>query len=226
MIYLLEDDDNIRKLVLYAFASQEMDVMGFSKPSEFWPQIDKEIPELILLDIMLPEEDGMEILKKLRKREDTKDVTIMMLTAKGSEYEKVMGLNEGADDYVTKPFGMLELVARVNAHLRRANKGNTTKTKEYRLNDLYICPAKHEVKVAGENITLTLKEYKMLNMLAENEGMVLGREVLLEKIWGYDYMGETRTVDVHIRTLRKKLGVAGDYIQTVKGVGYKIGGEK
>ena len=223
MIYLLEDDDNIRKLILYTFASQNMDAMGFAKPSEFWKQIDKELPSLILLDIMLPEEDGLQVLKKLRNNSSTADIPIIMLTAKGSEYDKVVGLNGGADDYIVKPFGMLELVARVNAHLRRTM--NQNKVKEFVLKDLYVCPAKHIVKVKDEKITLTLKEFELLCLLLDNEGIVLSRNQLIDRIWGYAFDGETRTVDVHIRTLRKKLKSAGEYIETVKGVGYKIGGE-
>ena len=223
MIYLLEDDDNIRKLVLYTFSSQNIDAMGFAKPSEFWKQIDKEIPDIVLLDIMLPEEDGLQVLKKLRNNSATADITIIMLTAKGSEYDKVIGLNGGADDYVAKPFSMLELVARVNAHLRRTT--NQHKIKEFILKDLYVCPVKHIVKVGDEKITLTLKEFELLCLLLDNEGIVLSREQLIDRIWGYSFDGETRTVDVHIRTLRKKLKSAGEYIETVKGVGYKIGGE-
>ncbi|MBE5934975.1 MAG: response regulator transcription factor [Lachnospiraceae bacterium] len=223
MIYLLEDDENIRKLVLYTFNSQGMEAMGFMKPSEFWAQMKRQLPDIILLDIMLPEEDGLSILKKLREEGKTENIPVIMLTAKGSEYDKVIGLNEGADDYISKPFSMLELVARVNARLRRIEKNS--KVKEYKLEELYVCPAKHLVKVAGEKIVLTFKEYEMLCLLLANEGMVLSRNQLLEKIWGYEYEGETRTVDVHIRTLRKKLGVAGEYIHTVKGVGYKIGGD-
>lgn len=223
MIYLLEDDDNIRKLILYTFASQNMDAMGFAKPSEFWKQIDKELPSLILLDIMLPEEDGLQVLKKLRNNSSTADIPIIMLTAKGSEYDKVVGLNGGADDYIVKPFGMLELVARVNAHLRRTM--NQNKVKEFVLKDLYVCPAKYIVKVKDEKITLTLKEFELLCLLLDNKGIVLSRNQLIDRIWGYAFDGETRTVDVHIRTLRKKLKSAGEYIETVKGVGYKIGGE-
>lgn len=223
MIYLLEDDDNIRKLVLYTFSSQNIDAMGFAKPSEFWKQIDKEIPDIVLLDIMLPEEDGLQVLKKLRNNSATADVTVIMLTAKGSEYDKVIGLNGGSDDYVAKPFSMLELVARVNAHLRRTT--NQHKIKVFILKDLYVCPAKHIVKVRDEKITLTLKEFELLCLLLDNEGIVLSREQLIDRIWGYSFDGETRTVDVHIRTLRKKLKSAGEYIETVKGVGYKIGGE-
>ena len=146
-----------------------------------------------------------------------------MLTAKGSEYDKVIGLNGGADDYVAKPFSMLELVARVNAHLRRTT--NQHNIKEFILKDLYVCPAKHIVKVRDEKIILTLKEFELLCLLLDNEGIVLSREQLIDRIWGYSFDGETRTVDVHIRTLRKKLKSAGEYIETVKGVGYKIGGE-
>lgn len=223
MVYLLEDDDNIRKLVIYTLTSQGIEAMGFTKPSEFWSQLKVELPSLVLLDIMLPEEDGLQVLSKLRNKKETKDIFVVMMTAKGSEYDKVIGLNSGADDYVVKPFGMLELVARVNAHLRRINKD--TGVKEYRLNELYVCPDKHEVRVTDQKVTLTLKEYDMLCLLLENEGIVLSRDTLLNKIWGYDYVGETRTVDVHIRTLRKKLGIAGEYIYTIKGKGYKIGGD-
>ena len=223
MIYLLEDDDNIRKLILYTFESQNMDAMGFAKPSEFWKQLDKELPSLVLLDIMLPEEDGLQVLKKLRNNSLTADIPIIMLTAKGSEYDKVVGLNGGADDYVVKPFGMLELIARVNAHLRRTMSQH--KVKEFVLKDLYVCPAKHIVKVADEKITLTLKEFELLCLLLDNEGIVLSRDQLIDRVWGYAFDGESRTVDVHIRTLRKKLKSAGEYIETVKGVGYKIGGE-
>ena len=208
---------------MYTLDTQGIEAMGFMKPSEFWLQMKNETPDLILLDIMLPEEDGISILKKLRENSNTEYIPVIMLTAKGSEYDKVVGLNEGADDYIAKPFSMLELVARVNARLRRVKKKEDVK--EYKLKELYVCPAKHSVKVSGEKITLTLKEYEMLCLLLANEGIVLSRNKMLEKIWGYEYEGETRTVDVHIRTLRKKLGVAGEYIETVKGIGYKIGGE-
>lgn len=224
MIYLLEDDENIRKLVVYTFQSQGMETIGFAKPSDFWKQMKKELPSLILLDIMLPEEDGLSILKEIKSKNSTKNLPVIMLTAKGSEYDKVLGLNEGADDYVSKPFGMMELVARVNALLRRTMDVKMA-LKEYNMDLLYVCPAKHIVKVENEDIKLTLKEFELLCYLLENEGIVLNRTQILDKIWGYTYEGETRTVDVHIRTLRKKLKKAGEYIQTVKGIGYKIGGE-
>ena len=211
MIYLVEDDESIRELVVYTLKSQGMEAKGFERPSQFWKELDKEIPSLILLDVMLPEEDGISILKKLRTRPDTRKLPIIMLTAKGSEYDVVMGLDSGADDYIPKPFRMMELISRIKAALRRAeDKG----AEEYRLENLYVSPMKHVV---------TLKEYEMLCLLLKNSGMVLSRTQLLNQIWGYEFDGESRTVDVHIRTLRQKLGSAGDLIETVRGVGYKIG---
>lgn len=225
MIYLIEDDENIRKLVTYTLNSQGMECEGFERAKEFWKQIEKKEPELILLDIMLPGEDGMEILKKLKKNSEWQHIPVIMLTAKSSEYDKVLGLNEGADDYVTKPFGMMELLARVNAVLRRSEKVVKGKEKEYYHGILYVNPKKHLVKVNEEEIILTLKEYEILNCLIENKEIVFTRSQLLDKVWGYSFDGETRTVDVHIRSLRKKLKDAGNYIETVKGVGYKLGGK-
>lgn len=220
MIYLVEDDESIRELVVYTLKSQGMDARGFEKPSLFWKDLEKEIPSLILLDIMLPEEDGISILKKLRARPDTRKVPIIMLTARGSEYDTVMGLDSGADDYIPKPFRMMELISRIRARLRRAeDKG----AEEYRLGNLYVCPSRHLVTVNKEQVNLTLKEYEMLCLLLKNSGMVLSRTQLLNQIWGYEFDGESRTVDVHIRTLRQKLGEAGDLIETVRGIGYKIG---
>ena len=220
MIYLVEDDESIRELVVYTLKSQGMEAKGFERPSQFWKELDKEIPSLILLDVMLPEEDGISILKKLRTRPDTRKLPIIMLTAKGSEYDVVMGLDSGADDYIPKPFRMMELISRIKAALRRAeDKG----AEEYRLKNLYVSPMKHVVMVDQEPVSLTLKEYEMLCLLLKNSGMVLSRTQLLNQIWGYEFDGESRTVDVHIRTLRQKLGSAGDLIETVRGVGYKIG---
>lgn len=220
MIYLVEDDESIRELVVYTLKSQGMDARGFEKPSLFWKELEKEIPSLILLDIMLPEEDGISILKKLRARPDTRKVPIIMLTARGSEYDTVMGLDSGADDYIPKPFRMMELISRIRARLRRAeDKG----AEEYRLGNLYVCPSRHLVTVNKEQVNLTLKEYEMLCLLLKNSGMVLSRTQLLNQIWGYEFDGESRTVDVHIRTLRQKLGEAGDLIETVRGIGYKMG---
>ena len=220
MIYLVEDDESIRELVVYTLKSQDMDAKGFERPSLFWKELEKELPSLILLDIMLPEEDGISILKKLRARPDTRKLPVIMLTAKGSEYDTVLGLDSGADDYIPKPFRMMELISRVRARLRRAeDKG----AEEYRIGSLYVCPSKHMVTVNKEPVSLTLKEYEMLCLLLKNSGMVLSRIQLLNQIWGYEFDGESRTVDVHIRTLRQKLGEAGDLIETIRGIGYKMG---
>ncbi|HIX28108.1 MAG TPA: response regulator transcription factor [Candidatus Blautia stercoravium] len=223
MVYLVEDDESIRELVVYTLNSQGIEAEGFSMPSDFWETLEKRVPDLILLDIMLPEEDGLSILQKLRKRSDTKQVPIAMLTAKGSEYDTVKGLDSGADDYIPKPFRMMELVSRVKALLRRSAKSEGTDM-EYTLGNLYVSQKKHQVKVDGEEITLTLKEFEILLLLLSNPGIVFTRAQLLDKIWGYQFDGESRTVDVHIRTLRQKLKDAGRYIETVRGMGYKIGG--
>ena len=223
MIYLVEDDESIRELVVYTLNSQGMEAEGFEVPSAFWKAVEKRVPDLVLLDIMLPEEDGLEILKKLRKRSDTRQLPIAMLTAKGSEYDTVKGLDSGADDYIPKPFRMMELVSRVKALLRRA--GHTEEEEQdYTLGCLAVSSQRHHVKVEGEEIVLTLKEFEMLLLLISNPGIVFTRAQLLDKIWGYQFDGESRTVDVHIRTLRQKLGKAGQYIETVRGMGYKIGG--
>ena len=220
MIYLVEDDESIRELVVYTLKSQDLDAKGFEKPSLFWKELDKELPSLILLDIMLPEEDGISILKKLRARPDTRELPIIMLTAKGSEYDTVLGLDSGADDYIPKPFRMMELISRIKARLRRVeDKG----AEEYRMGNLYVCPSRYVVTVNQEPVSLTLKEYEMLCLLLKNSGIVLSRTQLLNQIWGYEFDGESRTVDVHIRTLRQKLGEAGDLIETVRGIGYKMG---
>ena len=180
------------------------------------------MPRLILLDIMLPEEDGIQILKKLRASAKTAKIPVMMLTAKGSEYDKVLGLDCGADDYMPKPFGMMELLARVKALIRRSETTAFSPT-EYRVGNLYVCPSKHITKVDGTDVSLTLKEFEMLCMLLKNKGIVLTRDQILNAVWGYSFDGESRTVDVHIRTLRQKLGSAGDCIETVRGIGYKRG---
>ena len=221
MIYFLEDHNSIRELVVYTMNSTGFDAMGFSKPTEFWEAMEKELPSLVLLDIMLPEEDGLSILKKLRANPTTKRLPVMMLTAKDSEYDKVLGLDSGADDYVPKPFGMMELMARIKALLRRVSP-QETQEKDYSVGRLYVSPARHQVKVDGNEVALTLKEFELLCFLLENDGMVLTRDKILARIWGYDFDGETRTVDVHVRTLRQKLGECGSLIETVRGVGYKI----
>ena len=224
MIYLVEDDESIRELVVYTLKSQGMDAKGFERPSLFWKELEKEAPALILLDIMLPEEDGISILGKLRKKSATRDLPIIMMTAKGTEYDKVLGLDSGADDYITKPFGMMELVSRVKAVLRRSSRNE--KKDEIVVGQLKIYPNKHKVKSCGNEVTLTNKEFKLLCLLVESKGNVLNRDQLLTNIWGYDFDGETRTVDVHIRSLRQKLGECGKLIETVRGIGYRIGGNE
>ena len=222
MIYLLEDDSNIRDFVLYALNGQDMEAEGFERPSEFWAALSQRMPDLVLLDIMLPEEDGMEILRKLRAKPDTRRLPVIMLTAKDTEFDRVLGLDEGADDYVAKPFSMLELVSRIRAVLRRSG-GSAA---DFRLGRLYISPEKHQVQVDGQDVALTLKEFELLRILLENRGRVLTRTQLQDHVWGYEFDGESRTVDVHIRTLRQKLGACGEIIETVRGVGYKIGDGK
>ena len=223
MIYLLEDDDSIRKLVIYGLESQGYEAQGFELPSLFWKAMGKQLPELILLDIMLPEEDGLTILQKLRSASATKKIPVIMLTAKNTEYDRVIGLDNGADDFVSKPFGMMELVARVRAVLRRTEPASSST--EYQVGPLYVSPERHIVKVNGQDVTLTYKEFEILCLLLENEGVVLTRSVLMDRIWGCEFERENRTLDVHIRTLRAKLGEAGSCIETVRGVGYKMGGE-
>jgi len=221
MIYLVEDDDNIRKLVSYALSKEGFEVQGYSVPKEFWKGVAAGLPELILLDIMLPGEDGLSVLEKLKKDARTEHIPVVMLTAKGSEYDKVTGLDMGADDYVAKPFGTMELISRVRAVLRRYEKTETNKI--YEIGELYVEPAKHIISVSGKAVSLSYKEYLLLIVLLEAEGNVVERERLLTSVWG-EYYTESRTLDVHIRKLRVKLGDAGALIQTVKGIGYKLGG--
>lgn len=222
MIYLVEDDDNIRKLVCYALSKEGYEVKGFAYPSEFWTAFEDFRPKLIMLDIMLPEEDGLSILKKLRTNGN--DIPVIMLTAKGSEYDKVTGLDMGADDYIAKPFGMTELVSRVRALLRRAYK-DEKKCVEYKIDGLYVNPEKHIIRADGEDIKLSYKEYSLLLTLLEANGNVVSRDELLSKVWG-EFYDESRTLDVHIRKLRVKLGNSGGLIHTVKNIGYKIEGER
>ena len=223
MIYFLEDDASIQKLVCYALAKEGYEIKGLSLPSEFWKEIQKEVPELILLDIMLPEEDGISILKKLREDKKYQDIPVIMITAKTSEFDKVTGLDMGADDYITKPFGMIELASRVNAVLRRYKKTQVVNTKEFVLGNLYVNPEKHIIKLNGEDLVLSFKEYSLLLILLEADGKVVSREELLTKVWG-EFYEESRTLDVHIRKLRVKLENSGVKIETVKNIGYKIGG--
>ena len=222
MIYFLEDDDSIRELVIYTLRNTGMEAMGFSRPSAFWEAMQQEeLPALVLLDIMLPEEDGVSVLKKLRANRATKTLPVIMLTAKGTEYDQVMGLDYGADDYITKPFGMMALIARIKAVLRRS--APSKEEQEYVLGDLYVNPTRHIVRVGKEPVSLTLKEFELLCLLLEHQGVVFTRDRLLNHIWGYAFDGESRTVDVHVRHLRQKLGECGKYIETVRGIGYRAG---
>lgn len=221
MIYLVEDDDSIRELVLYTLHTTGFEAEGFRNAADFWQALEKELPQLVLLDIMLPDEDGLHILKRLRSGAETADLPVMMLTAKSSEYDRVVGLDSGADDYMPKPFGMMELVSRVRALLRRAAKP-AAEDKLFTAGSLAVDVKRRAVTVDGEPVILTYKEFELLCYLLENRGVVLSRDQILTKIWDYNYSGETRTVDVHIRTLRQKLGDAGALIETVRGVGYRL----
>lgn len=222
MIYLLEDDANIRNFVGYALNSSGFAAKGFEKPSDFWAALSDEMPELLLLDLMLPEEDGLKILGKLRSKSETKNLPVILLTAKGTEYDKVIGFDCGADDYITKPFSMLELLARIKALLRRADPKRDQN--EYHIDGLTVNPAKHIVRANGADVVLTFKEFELLCLLIADEGTVFTRDDILRRVWGMEFDGESRTVDVHIRTLRAKLGDCGYLIETVRGLGYKIGG--
>ena len=221
MIYLVEDDDSIRELVLYTLHTTGFEAEGFRNAADFWQALEKELPQLVLLDIMLPDEDGLHILKRLRAGAETADLPVMMLTAKSSEYDRVVGLDSGAGDYMPKPFGMMELVSRVRALLRRAAKP-AAEDKLFTAGSLAVDVKRRAVTVDGEPVILTYKEFELLCYLLENRGVVLSRDQILTKIWDYNYSGETRTVDVHIRTLRQKLGDAGALIETVRGVGYRL----
>ena len=223
LIYLLEDDDSIRKLVIYALNSQGYEAKGFERPAEFWKAMGQAQPDLVLLDIMLPEEDGLTILQKLRAAAGTKKLPVIMLTAKNTEYDRVVGLDSGADDFISKPFGMMELVARVRAVLRRTE--SREENSDYQLGELFVSPKRHVVKVDGEEVSLTNKEFELLCLLLEHQGMAMTRDAIMDGVWGQKFSRENRTLDVHVRTLRTKLGPAGHYIETVRGVGYKMGGE-
>ena len=222
MIFCVEDESNIRELVVYTLETTGFQARGFEEGKSFLEALALETPDLILMDIMLPGEDGISLLKRLKNSSKTRDIPVIMVTAKGAEYDKVKGLDLGADDYVTKPFGMMELVSRIKAVLRRSGVAKKKAEDIIVSGNLEINTKKHEVKADGEVIGLTLKEYELLKRLMENPNIVMTRDSLLEEIWGYDFDGETRTVDVHIRTLRQKLGKCGERVETVRGVGYRI----
>lgn len=220
MIYVVEDDAGIRDMMTYTLASTGFPSKGFPDGESFWDALRKEAPQLVILDIMLPGEDGIQILKRLRLGASTSGIPVIMATAKGTEFDKVTGLDSGADDYLAKPFGMMEMISRVRAVLRRTSK--PVQSHELRLGKLVINDDEHSVISDGTQVMLTLKEYELLLLLARNAGRVFTRDNLLTTIWGVDYDGETRTVDVHIRTLRAKLGICGECISTVRGVGYRL----
>lgn len=223
MIYCVEDDESIRELVVYTLQSTGFDAMGFEDGKSFLEALSNNVPEMVLLDIMLPGEDGIALLKRMKSQAATRNVPIIMVTAKGAEYDKVKALDMGADDYVTKPFGMMELVSRIKAVLRRSKKDTVEKKEKISYGKIAIDLKKHEVTADGEVVKLTLKEYELLKRLVSHPNVVMTRDSLLEDIWGYDFDGETRTVDVHVRTLRQKLGSCGEQIETVRGVGYRMG---
>jgi len=225
MIYVVEDDENIRELVLYALQNSGFTAMGFEDGGDFWTELDKNPmpPSAVLLDIMLPLEDGLAILKTIRANARYNDIPVIMLTAKGSEFDKIKGLDLGADDYVAKPFSVLELISRINAVLRRSQPFPVS-TAKLVYKSISFDNDRHEVAIDGEKVNLTFKEYELLHYLLLNINIVLSRDKIMEMVWGYDFEGESRTVDMHIKTLRQKLGpVAGEYIRTIRSVGYKIG---
>lgn len=220
MIFCVEDDRVIRDLMIYTLTTTGFEATGFEDNTSFWDAMEGQEPELILLDIMLPGEDGISILKKLRSRAETADIPIIMATAKGTEFDKVTGLDMGADGYLVKPFGMMEMVSHIKAVLRRTKKKEDCRT--LRVEDLELNTDEHTVWAEGRRINLTLKEYELLYLFMNHPGRVFTREQLLAQIWGADYVGETRTVDVHMGTLRTKLGKCGEYFETVRGVGYRM----
>lgn len=224
MIFCVEDDTSIRDLMQYTLNTAGFETQGFSCAEELYDALRSNTPDLILLDIMLPGENGISVLKKLRTQSRTSDIPVIMATARGAEYDKVIGLDSGADDYLVKPFGMMELISRVKAVLRRVLPKNSENVLQ--VGSLVMNNDSHTVSADGNKVELTLKEYELLAELMSNIGYVFSREQLLQKVWGGDFVGETRTVDVHIGTLRTKLGTCGDYIQTVRGVGYKMETEK
>lgn len=220
MIYCVEDDVAIREIELYALRSTGFNALGFEDGASFWEALEKEKPELVILDIMLPGVDGVELLKKMRSSAQYRDIPVIMATAKGSEYDKIKSLDLGADDYVVKPFGVMELVSRVKAVLRRTRPHLPGEKLE--LGDIVLLPEERIVTVEGERVELTFKEFELLRLFMLRPGLAFTREQLFSDVWNMDYTGETRTVDMHIRTLRRKLGKAGAYIKTVRNVGYRM----
>lgn len=228
MIFCVEDEQNICELEVYTLQSVGMEAQGCGSGRELFALLEKQVPELIVLDIMLPDEDGVSILRCLRADKRYSNIPVIMATAKGSEFDKVKGLDSGADDYIAKPFGMLEMVARIKAVLRRcaAPRRDEDDEETIRIGRLEVKQMEHKVSVGGSEVVLTLKEYELLRKFLQHPGIVFSRDKLLNDIWGYEFSGETRTVDVHIRTLRQKLGEAGELIETIRGVGYRMAAVK
>ena len=228
MIFCVEDEQNICELEVYTLQSVGMEAQGCGSGRELFALLEKQVPELIVLDIMLPDEDGVSILRRLRADKRYSNIPVIMATAKGSEFDKVKGLDSGADDYIAKPFGMLEMVARIKAVLRRctAPRHDEDDEETIRIGRLEVKQMEHKVSVGGSEVVLPLKEYELLRKFLQHPGIVFSRDKLLNDIWGYEFSGETRTVDVHIRTLRQKLGEAGELIETIRGVGYRMAAVK
>ncbi len=220
LIYIVEDDQNIREIESYALRNSGYATEEFSCAREFQSRLAERVPDLILLDIMLPDKDGIEVLGKIRRNPDTKKLPVIMVTAKSTEIDKVKGLDSGADDYITKPFGIMELISRVKAILRRLNQAEDEKFMT--LHDIFLDGEKRMVYIADEPCELTYKEFELLKLFMQNAGIVMTRENIMERVWGVDFEGESRTLDMHIKTLRQKLGDAGKYIKTVRNVGYRI----
>lgn len=220
MIYILEDDKNIREIESYSLKNSGYSVEEFEYAKPFWNKVSERKPDLVLLDIMLPDSDGVEVLKKLRRNPETKKVPVVMVTAKSTEIDKVKGLDNGADDYITKPFGVMELISRVKAVLRRVNQMEEEKL--MRLHEIFMDNEKRMVYVSDVPCELTYKEFELLKLFLQNAGIVMARESIMERVWGVDFEGESRTLDMHIKTLRQKLGSVGKYIKTVRNVGYRI----
>ncbi|WMJ84625.1 winged helix-turn-helix domain-containing protein [Oscillospiraceae bacterium LTW-04] len=221
MIYCVEDDDSIRELVVYTLRSGGFEAKGFSDGNQLDEALRQQMPALLLLDVMLPGEDGVSILRRIRASARLRRLPVILATAKGAEYDKVIGLDSGADDYIAKPFGMMELLSRVKAVLRRCVPEGEAQS--LTAGEIHMQPDRHMVTVSGQEIMLTLKEFELLRLLMSSPGRVFTRDMLIETLWGYDFDGETRTVDVHVRTLRQKLGSAAGIIETVRGVGYRLG---
>ena len=220
MIWCVEDDASIRDIEVYALGSTGLEARGFEDGISFWNALQEEKPELVILDVMLPGKDGVELLRMMKAAEEFREIPVIMATAKGTEYDKIQSLDLGADDYLVKPFGIMEMVSRVKAVLRRSRRRDEPKL--LRMDGLVLNPEEHTVTVDGERVTLTYKEYELLHLFLSHPGFAFTREQLLANIWKLDYLGETRTVDMHIRTLRQKLGPYGGLIETVRNVGYRL----